>query len=301
MVLSAATAVATVVSYVAPPTVTVVSVLDMLIKGAREIVGVTQESNRQELKELGEYIAKVVDQLVSASRDGQLAQQANIRECLENLHRVLGSISSQISRVESGGLWSRLLRLLFAKEIPVGRMRQQLKDALDLFEFGASLKLLSNTLDLPSTSSAMVAGAPETNHLQAFCSSTALHPTCRNSPNIQRSQTIQAAEPHQNVSILSPQHVHQSQAHTTRARPRTTPITTGVPIPQINDIVVAFMNVDSCRRSIRHSRSQSKNMQLANALGHLSTLLSKANRTREALEASQECAEIYKIIAERGH
>ncbi|CAE6379023.1 unnamed protein product [Rhizoctonia solani] len=300
MIFSAATAAVTLVSFAVPPTMSVVSALDMLIEGMKEIAGITQKSNRRDLVEFGEYVAKVVNKVVSALGNDQLAQQTGVRESLENLQTVLASILIQISRNNSGGLWSRIWRLVFAEEIRVDRMRKQFNDALDLFQFDAALKLV---LRVPNLSPSDIAVSPgsEAKRSQTFESFLTSNASARNHHHEQRRQAIQVAEPLPYAPRIFPQLARQSQTYTARARPRIAPIATGFSSPQINDIAAAFMDVESCRRSIRHARSPMKNMQLANALGHLSVLLSKTGRTREALEASQECAELYKTLAEGGH
>ncbi|CAE6512197.1 unnamed protein product [Rhizoctonia solani] len=296
-VLSAVTAF---LPFVGLPVASLSSVLDGLVEGVQRVVGITRESKRQELVDFGDYVNNVVNQLVSAFRNDQLAQQHNVRMNLEQLQKVLDAISRQISRNNSEGWFSRIRRLLFPDGNYIPRMRQQLDDALRVFEFAALIELLSRAPNLSAGVAATHASEPSQPRTPNPSDSS--NPPAHSLPHTQGSRVAQAAEQAHDTLQLSPQFEHESQPHTRRARLHRTPVVAARSSDlEAGEIIVAFLNVESCRHSLQHLRSPVKKMRLATALGRLSVLLAKAGRAPEALEASQESAALYRTIADREH
>ncbi|CUA73474.1 hypothetical protein RSOLAG22IIIB_05324 [Rhizoctonia solani] len=276
--------------YVAPPIRPLTSVLDMMIEAAKE------RSKRRELMRANEMINK----LVSTGRNNQLAQHSNIRATLDELHKTLCTITSQIVEANSGGVLSSLSRVVLDQEAPVARMRQQIDDALDLFHLAASMDLLAmNTSNPPPTSLIVTTsnpGRPRVRH--PFDSSRV--PVCDRPP--QEIVYSRVVEPSRNAPPSTQPERSLALPDIQRASPRRAPITTLTPpVPTPSEIAIACMNVESQRRSFRRNPSPARTLQLATALERQATLMKNVDRTREALEASQESVELYKTLAERRH
>ncbi|CUA73476.1 hypothetical protein RSOLAG22IIIB_05326 [Rhizoctonia solani] len=295
-VLSNVTAVA---SCAAPPIVPLSSVLDKLVERTREVLAATQRSKSQELMDFGKHANNMVKILVSAVQNNQVAQHSNIRATLDELHKTLCIISSQIVEVNSGGMLSDLRRVVLAEEISVTRMRQQLDDALDLFHFAASINLVMQVPNPPRTSLVITTpnpGRPRVRH--PFDSSRV--PVC-DRPS-QETESSRVVEPSRNAPPSTQPESPLALPDNQRAISRHTPITTlPAPNPTPSEIAAACMNVDSQRHLFRHNRSPERTLRLATALERQATLMKNAGRTREALEASQESVELYKTLAERKH
>ncbi|KDN47248.1 hypothetical protein RSAG8_03727, partial [Rhizoctonia solani AG-8 WAC10335] len=202
------------------------------------------------------------------------------------------SILQRISSIHNaGGLRSRR-QIRFPDEDYISQMRQQLHDALSAFQFGAFLELLSK--DSNPRAGSTVADPPKARQSQTP------EPSDPPSPEhsyLQGRQATQIAELAQDDRSLHPG--PKSQSHTQRAKRQPTPAAADRnSSSETGEIPVAFMHVERCRRSLRHSHSPGRTMELASALGRLSVLLGEAGRTREALEASQESAELYRSLAE---
>ncbi|CAE6362829.1 unnamed protein product [Rhizoctonia solani] len=282
--------------FVGLPVTSLGSVLDGLVEGAERIVGFTEKSKRQKLVDFGKHVENMVNQLVSALRNDQLVQEETVRQNLEELQKVLDSILGQISRRNSSGWVYRIRRLFFPDENHVPRMRQQLDDALRVFYLFASVQLLLGTGGPSMSVSAN--DAPESSQPQM--------PDRSSSPNIpihrsdiQGSRDILTVEQVYNTSQLPSQVERpESRPETQRTRTRLAPVVeTRRPDMNAGEIEAAFLRVQGLRWSNRHNRTPRKTMQLATAVDHLSALLANAGRTRQALEASQESAELYRRIA----
>ncbi|KEP48484.1 hypothetical protein V565_123430 [Rhizoctonia solani 123E] len=292
--LTVLSAIATFLPFVGLPMTSLSSVFGGLIEGVQQIVGITRKSRRQELVDFGEYVDSMVSQLVSALRNDQVVQDDTVIRNLEELQKVLDSISRQISRNHSGGWLSRIRRLLFPDESDILRMRRQLDDALRLFQLAASIRLL---LETPRVS-ASVAVPDAPNQPQALNPSDSTSIPVHHHPRAHGSQVEQA----RGTPQLSPQSEYPTPPHTQPATPRRPPVVVARSSDlEAGKITAAFMNVKSRRHSFQYSRTPIKKMELAIALGHLSILLAQAGRALEALEASQESAEIFRTIAEMEH
>ncbi|KEP46816.1 putative transmembrane protein [Rhizoctonia solani 123E] len=258
----------TLLSFLIPPIVNPKLTLSTLRADVRQIVGLTRKSQHQELIEFGEYVDRLVQQLVLALENDQVAGQANVVKNLEELQKTLLSILQRISRIHGAG----------------GQMRQQLHDALSAFQFVAVLGLLAK--DANPRTGGTVADPPEQYQSQTPEPS-------RPQPR----QSRQPAKPNQDDRFLHPHPT--TQPYTPRTKPQPIAPTATPSSPETGEISIAFMNVERCRRSLRHSHSPNRIMELASALGQLSVLLEQAGRTCEALEASQESAERYRSLAEQ--
>ncbi|CUA77808.1 hypothetical protein RSOLAG22IIIB_12845 [Rhizoctonia solani] len=248
----------------------------------------TDKSQHRELIEFGEYVDRLVQQLVLALGNDQVARQANVVENLEALQKILLSILQRISNInDAGGLTSRR-HILFPEEDYISQMRQQLDDALSAFQFGAVLRLLSEGQNPRVGSTATNQPKPRQSETPKPCHSP--------SPEHSR-QVAQPAKPIQDNHSIHP-HL-DAQPSTQRAKPQPTPLTAHRSSSETGEISLAFMDVERCRNLLRHSHSPSRTVKLANALWQLSILLGEAGRTLEALEASQEAAELYRSIAEK--
>ncbi|CAE6507444.1 unnamed protein product [Rhizoctonia solani] len=291
--------VAAVASNAAPPIVPLSSVLDKLVERIREVLAATQRSKSQELMDFGKHANKMVNILVSAVRDSPLSQHSNIRATLDELHKTLCTISSQIVEANSGGMLSDLRRVVLAGETSVTRMRQQLGDALELFYFAASINVVMQVPNPPRTSLVIATpnpGRPRARH--PFDSSGV--PVCDRPP--QETVSSRVVEPSRNVPPSTQPERPLALPDIQRASSRRAPLATlPAPIPTPNEIAIACMNVHSQRHSFRHNRSPAQTLRLATALERQATLMKNAGRTREALEASQEAVELCKALAERKH
>ncbi|CAE7225946.1 unnamed protein product [Rhizoctonia solani] len=279
------------------PVASLSSVLDGLIEGVQRIVGITQtlkKSKRQELVDFGDYVGKIVNQLVSALQIDRLAEQDNIRTNLEELHKVLDAILRQISRNNSKGWFSRTWRLLFPDEDYIPRMRRQLDDAVRAFQFAVSIELLKVTN--PPSGIANHTLEPIQPQIPDLSSSLNDQVHSRHlTRGIRLNQAVQQA---QNTVQTPPQFDRDPQSRTQRARLQYPVVAAPRSDLKAGEIIVAYLNVESRRRSLQHSRSPIKMMELAIALGRVSALLDRAGRIPEALEASQESAEWYRKITE---
>ncbi|CAE6478749.1 unnamed protein product [Rhizoctonia solani] len=274
----------TLLSFLIPPIVNPKLTLSTLRADVRQIVGLTRQSQHQELIEFGEYVDRLVQQLVLALENDQVAGQADVVKNLEELQKTLLSILQRISRIHgAGGLASRR-HIRFPADDYIRQMRQQLHDALSAFQFVAVLGLLAKDAN-PRTGDT-VADPPKP------CLPQAAEPS-RPQPR----QSCQPVKPTQDDRFLHPHPT--TQPYTPRTKPQPITPTATPSSPETGEISIVFMNVERCRRSLRHSHSPNRIMELASALGQLSVLLEQAGRTCEALEASQESAERYRSLAEQ--
>ncbi|CAE6371053.1 unnamed protein product [Rhizoctonia solani] len=278
----------TLLSFIIPPSANPNPTLRTLRTDVRHIVGLTRKSQHRELIEFGEYVDRLVQQLVLALGNDQVARQANVVENLEALQKILLSILRRISNInDAGGLASRR-HILFPEEDYISQMRQQLDDALSAFQFSAVLRLLSEGPNLRVGSAATDPPKPRQLNPPERCHSP--------SPEHPR-QVVQPVKPIQDNHSTQP-HLN-AQSSTQRAKPRPTPLAAHRSSSETGEISLAFMEVERCRGLLRHSHSPSRTIELANALWRLCVLLGQAGRTEEALEASQKAAELYRSIAEK--
>ncbi|KAH7322291.1 hypothetical protein B0J17DRAFT_723455 [Rhizoctonia solani] len=281
-------AVTALLSFVALQAIPLSSTLDTLIESVKVIVDVSHTSRRQELMDFGEHVGRVVNQLVSALRNERLSQQPSARRALEELQR----------------------RAVFPEEdqMEVVRMRQQLEDALSLFqaslswpsgdEFTAVCQLLAR-LRNPSHEQPVDTSAPTQRSIQSHSGA----------PDDGRSHYLErAAPPTPESTWVGTVSTNQNQVHqrdplqrNRRTRPNDTAfIEAAPPILDNAELVAAYREVDSLRRSFRRCRRPLPAMELAIALGRYSDLLVKSGHATEALAASQESANLFKSLAEKG-
>ncbi|KAH7322307.1 hypothetical protein B0J17DRAFT_245836 [Rhizoctonia solani] len=177
---------------------------------------------------------------------------------------------------------SGIRHILYPEEDQIPRMRQRLDDALKVFEFGAFIELLSRPPN-PSTGPAASRSEPDQTH-----GSSGHHRPC--GQGRQTSQTVGQARGYR----TRPPPLRLAGSHPAAA--------TMAQNKRMEDgeLVAEGENVKRLRHSIQHDHSTIKMMELATALGRLSNLLAKAGRTSDALEASQESAELYRTLAEKG-
>ncbi|KAG8761797.1 hypothetical protein FRC11_013008 [Ceratobasidium sp. 423] len=319
VVSTAVSTIVALVSFVVPPTVHPKSMLDMLMEDVRELVGLTRNSKRQELTEFGEYVDRMVCQLIRALQDDQLMQKPNIVKNLEAFRRTLHMILCQISDFEaSRGLRARARRILFTEQVDTDRMRQRLNDSLSAFQFGALLALLANGPDSPiggvveykqshhDESNPMnvlsvVVDTPESGQYQTPgpSDSSAEEHLHTKSQWRRTSRMIEQVQDSDLPYSCPDTHSYSTHSYTRVSRnPHSCAPVARSSGPEDGKIPAAFMNVERYRRSLQHNRSPIQKLKLAAALDHLSPLLDKAGRTREALEASQESTELYKSLAE---
>ncbi|KAG8739544.1 hypothetical protein FRC11_000656, partial [Ceratobasidium sp. 423] len=178
---------------------------------------------------------------------------------------------------------------------------QRLDDAWNVFQLAAFVKLLEDP-NPPTGGTAMV-DAPEPDQPQTPTPCNPPNALVHSRPYTERSQTSQTGGPLLNVPLPPLRSKHRDvQPNIQRARPRHAPVAVAPSSgPRGGEIIVAFSNVERRRRSLRHNCSPIKMMELATALGRLSALLVKAGRIREALDASQESAELYRTLAHGEH
>ncbi|CAE6502628.1 unnamed protein product [Rhizoctonia solani] len=282
------------ISFMAPPMVHLNSMLDLLMKDVREIVGLARTAKHQQLMEFGEYVDRVVNRLVSVLQNDQVTHQTNILKNLEELQRTLHAILCQISYLAvSEGLVARTRHILFPEEDQICQMRQRLDDSLRVFQFGALIELLAQD---PNQPTGPAAGVRDPNYAQA--------PDYSNIPSGQhrthRRRALQAVEQAQDSVLPSP--LPDSRPCTPGARPpgRSAGLATGCS-PDEGKIPAAFMIVERCRRSLQHCCSPTQKKELAAALDGLAILLDRAGRTGEALAASRESTELNRSLIERVH
>ncbi|CAE7225932.1 unnamed protein product [Rhizoctonia solani] len=250
-----------------------------------------QKSQYRELIEFGEYVDRLVQQSVSALESDQLIRQANVVKSLEDLQKTLYSILQRISAInDSGGLKSRR-HILSPDEDYIGQMRRQLDDALNAFQFGAFLEMLKS----PPGAGGTAMDPSKFCQPQTPQPSDPLAPMC----SCQLPQQVpQGPQPPQDNRVHRPR--PNEQIHPRRAIHHHPPIAVAqAPEPQNDEITIAFMSVERCRPSFRHSPSYTSTMRLATALGQLSEALGKAGRVREAFEASKESAELYRSLSDK--
>ncbi|KAJ1301700.1 hypothetical protein OPQ81_008935 [Rhizoctonia solani] len=102
--------------------------LVVLVEGVQEILGITQKSSGEEL----------------------LAEQTDVKDNLKKLQKILYTFSRQISRINSGGLFAHIRRLVFPEDTHVNRAKQQFDSSRGLLLFGNFIDLLSKSLNLPA-------------------------------------------------------------------------------------------------------------------------------------------------------
>ncbi|KAH7322309.1 hypothetical protein B0J17DRAFT_772730 [Rhizoctonia solani] len=278
--------------FLAPSPTHTDSDLGSLKTDVQQIVSSARRSQHRELMEFGEYVEKLISQLLSALENDQLARQAHIAKALQELHKTLHAISQRVLRIGKSGEWMSLTRhIRFPEEDPVRRMRRQLDDALKEFKFGALVDLLSNGSNPPAAAHATEASKP---NLPAW-TQTPSFPPFHDRSSAQGRSVSHTMHPVRHDASLSP--YLDDHPGMQGAKPITSIGGSG---PDSGEITIAFMNVERCRQSLRHTRSPTQVMKLAAALHHLSASLAKAGRTREALEASQESAGHYRSLAEKG-
>ncbi|CAE6448656.1 unnamed protein product [Rhizoctonia solani] len=294
-------AVTALLSFVALPAIPLSSTLDTLIELVKEIVEISNTSKRQELIYFGEYVDKFVNHLVSALRNKKLVQDANVRKNLEELRKTLEKILYTMYYTNnSNGVTFRLRRALFPEEdqMQVVRMRQQLDDALKLFKFATDCELLARTYHLPN----LVADPPVPPQQPTL---QAPKPRALDLSDCQEKLT-----PNPIVlswaGRLSPD---QREAHAPQrelAR-RNRPVRSGVAFvvsgnsgPEGDELAAAIIEVNGLRRLFQRSRRPLPAMDLAVALGRYSDLLVKSGHMAEALTASQESADLFRSLAEKG-
>ncbi|CAE7074752.1 unnamed protein product [Rhizoctonia solani] len=282
------------ISGVAPPIVPLGILLELLTKGVKEILGATRRSKNQELADFGKYVNNMINQLVSVLPNSPVAQQDHVRVTLDELYSTLCSISGQIAQINASGLLSNVRRLIMSEEDPIPRMRQQLEDALRVFWFAASLDLLLK-IPIPFTNSPGV-NALEPNEPKIPESFDFSHPpVCDCPPQAEQpSRAVEALQGALTIRLNAP----RPRSHIQRTGPQDTP---AFAKPEAGELTVAFMNVESKRRLYQSNRASVRMAELAAAIGRLSDLLERAGRTREAYEASQESAELYRTLAEKEH
>ncbi|KAH7322313.1 hypothetical protein B0J17DRAFT_683611 [Rhizoctonia solani] len=287
-VLSAITAF---LPFLAPPTASLASVLDKLINGAQEIMSITQKSKRRELVDFGDHVGKMISQLVTALQNDQL-------DC--------NTILDQMPRTQSGGLLSFIRRLLFPEEIDIGQMRQRLDDGLQVFQLGAFVELLSRGASPLASGTANTSEPHQTQTQTQTQPPGASHSSNFLAYNYPRSRERQTTRTPSSFPLdwtwtwTGPPDA--LRLDTQRATSQRTPTTVAsISNPEPGEITAAFLNVDIRRRSFQHQRSPIKAMELATAYDRLSDLLAGTGRTREALEASQKSAELYRTLAQMEH
>ncbi|CAE6519874.1 unnamed protein product [Rhizoctonia solani] len=285
-------AVTALLSFVALPAIPLSSTLDTLIELVGEIVEISRTSRRQILMDFGEHVNRIVNQLVSGLRNEQLSQHSNVRKNLEELQRTLDKILRNLYYISSSeSFLFRLGRALFPEQdvMQVVRMRQQLDDALSLFQFAAACELLARTQNIPHDQAAVDRSmSTQRQHTQSP-SNTIIndHPQRQEHTNIR----------HESAQALQQDPRTQNQ----RTRPRRSAfVRAGPPNPECDTVTDAYTEVDSLRRLFYRSRRPLLAMQLAVALGRYSDLLVKSGHTADALAASQESAKLFKSLAERG-
>ncbi|CAE6468648.1 unnamed protein product [Rhizoctonia solani] len=313
-VLSAITAF---LPFLSPPTASFAAILDQIVNGAQEIMNITQvrssaptnaaavhlvvkKSKRRELVDFGNYVGKMISQLVTALQNDRLVRQPEVRENLEELQKIMCTILDHMSRTSSGGWLSLIRRLLFPEEPNIVLMRQRLDDRLRVFQLGTFIELLSRGANPLSSGTA---NAPELNRTQPPEPPHSPHLSAHSHPLSRGMQVTREIEQPRNILRLSPgSEPHGLLLDAQRARFRHIPVTVAsIPSLEPEELIAASLNVDSLRRSLRHHRSLIKKMELATALDSLSVLLARTGRTREALETSQESAELYRSVAEMDH
>ncbi|CAE6455978.1 unnamed protein product [Rhizoctonia solani] len=288
-------AVTTLLSFVALPAVPLRPALDTLIELVDEIVGLSRKSGRHEFIDFGEYVNKFVNQLVHALGNEQITKDINIMNNLEELRRTLERILCTMHRNDSlNGVMFRLRRALFPEEdqIQVARMRQQLDDARELFKFAADCELLARTQRLnPTVDSSKKAKQP------AFRPSDAQAPD----PFVSQERPVPNA-PEPSRTRCSAPSKHKSQA--SRRKPFLE-VKTSSHVSKLSDsdnaeLIAVDMEVIHLRRLFQRSRRPIPAMDLAIALSRYSELLVNSGHINEALSASQESADLFKSLAEKG-
>ncbi|QRW24255.1 hypothetical protein RhiXN_10579 [Rhizoctonia solani] len=133
-------AVTSLLCFVALPVIPLSSTLDTLIEIVKDIVYLSRD-----LIVFGEHTERIVNQLASALKNKQLSQDTNTRKSLEELRKMFRLNSSH-------GAMFRLRRALFPEEdyTQVAHMRQQLDDALALFNLAANCELLARVPPFPN-------------------------------------------------------------------------------------------------------------------------------------------------------
>lgn len=257
----------------------------------QQILSLARRSQHRELMEFGQYVERLISQLFSALEGHQLAGNTQIVKDLEELHKTLYSISQRISNMgKPGDLMSFTRRIRFPDEDPVSQMRRQLNDALEVFKLGAFFSLLSNNSKPPTTSHTTGTLGPD----PPYTYKPSL-PLSHNQPGAQ-----ECSVPHTTHSV---QHDRpfDSHCHNQPCKKEAKRIVKPSGLcADDGEIVTASMNVERCRRLLQQNHSPTQVMKLAAALSCLVASLAKAGRTLEALDASQESAELYKTLAPKG-
>ncbi|CAE6471682.1 unnamed protein product [Rhizoctonia solani] len=274
-------------SIVVLPTTPLSSTLDILLELVGEIVEISRASRRQIIMNFGEHVRKVVNHLVSALRDEQFSRQPNVRKNLEELHRTLDKILDNLDEINSSrSLLSRLGRTFFPEEdhTQVTRMRQQLDDALSLFQLIATCEILARTENIRYDKTA-------TNGLLSI--------QHQNTRNVSSTTINDISQAHECANIRpEPDQVHRQSSRRPDQPSRSLRLATGHRTK--GELADAGREVDRLHHLFQESRSPTPAMQLAAALGRYSDLLIKSGHAAEALAASQESAQLFKALAERG-
>ncbi|CAE6502633.1 unnamed protein product [Rhizoctonia solani] len=282
------------VSFVVPSIFRLDSMLGMMMKDVLDILRLTQNSD-QGLMDFGKYVDRRIRQLVLMFQNGQLPREPNVLKDLEELQWTLHTISYQISYISnSGGLGPYGRYTDYAEQALINRMRQRLNDSLGVFRLDALIELLANS---PNPSTIEIRECPYQDHSEPM--------NTRSTPaGVSESSVSQIPEPSKPPVQELPRTQGQKRQATRFDLDIPSQHTSTVdrsPSPKGGEILMGFMNVERCRRSLRHNRSPTQTMKLAAALGRLAVLLDKAGRISEALAASQESADLYKSLAERVH
>ncbi|QRW25010.1 hypothetical protein RhiXN_06959 [Rhizoctonia solani] len=236
---------------------------------------------------LREHTERMVNQLASALKNERLSQDTNTRKSLEELRKTLEDILHKMFRVNSShGAMFRLRRAMFPEEdyTQVAHMRQQLNDALALFNLATNCELLARVPPYPnplgdtcrpSEKPASRPSEPLVSH-SMDCGEKSAPSTVK--PTLTGDLNIKQLDPHVPQCDYSPGN--------RPPRRRSDFVASGTE----NDGLLA---ADAERRPLLA-------MDLAIALSHYSELLVKSGCTADALAASQESARLFRSLAEKG-
>ncbi|KAF8712318.1 hypothetical protein RHS03_01323, partial [Rhizoctonia solani] len=302
-------AVTSLLSFVALPVIPLSSTLDTLIEIVEDIVYLSRISMRQDLIVFGEHTERMVNQLASALKNERLSQDTNTRKSLEELRkalrylllssRTLEDILHRMFRLNSShGAMFRLRRALFPEEdyTQVAHMRQQLNDALALFNLATNCELLARVPPFPNP----VAG--DTCRPSEKPASRPSEPLVSHSMDCGEKSAPSTVKPtlagDLNIKQLDP-HVPQCDYSPGNRPPRCRSdfVASGT---ENDELLAAGAEVNRLLHLFQRSRRPLLAMDLAVALSHYSELLVKSGCTADALAASQESARLFRSLAEKG-
>ncbi|GAB1524048.1 hypothetical protein RhiTH_007200 [Rhizoctonia solani] len=291
-------AVTSLLCFVALPVIPLSSTLDTLIEIVKDIVYLSRISMRQDLIVFGEHTERIVNQLASALKNKQLSQDTNTRKSLEELRKTLEDILHRMFRLNSShGAMFRLRRALFPEEdyTQVAHMRQQLDDALALFNLAANCELLARVPPFPnpvgdtcrpSEKPASRPSEPLVSH-SMDCGEKSAPSTVK--PTLAGDLNIKQLDPHVPQCDYSPGN--------RPARRRSDFVASET---ESDELLAAGAEVNRLLHLFQRSRRPLLAMDLAIALSHYSELLVKSGCTADALAASQESARLFRSLAEKG-